>query len=107
MVLARPQPSTDCTGIMLALLAAACWAGYILVNRVVAARLPGPQGPAAAAVLSAALYLPAAAWTLASHPAAFGALGRAAAAGVLCPAVPMIADVLALRRVPAGFFGVS
>src|SRR5437764_6217002 len=34
-VLARPQPGTDYAGILLALLAAACWAGYILVNRVV------------------------------------------------------------------------
>ena len=32
--------------------------------------------------------------------------GRAATAGLLCSAVPMIADLLALRRVPAGFFGV-
>ena len=45
VVLARPQPSTDYAGIVLALLAAACWAGYILVNRVVGARLPGAQGP--------------------------------------------------------------
>ena len=32
--------------------------------------------------------------------------GRAATAGLLCSAVPMVADLLALRRVPAGFFGV-
>ena len=55
VVLARPQPSTDYAGIGLAMLAAACWAGYILVNRVVGARLPGSQGPAAAASLSALL----------------------------------------------------
>src|SRR6516165_12666950 len=41
VVLARPQPSTDYAGIFLALLAAVCWAGYILVNRVVGVRLPG------------------------------------------------------------------
>ena len=33
-------------------------------------------------------------------------LGRAALAGLLCSAVPMVADLLALRRVPARFFGV-
>ena len=47
VVLARPQPSTDYAGIGLALLAAACWAGYILVNRVAgrpAARRPGSRG---------------------------------------------------------------
>src|SRR5215472_13644229 len=34
VVLARPQPTTDYAGILLALLAAACWAAYIMVNRV-------------------------------------------------------------------------
>ena len=43
---------------------------------------------------------------LASHPVTVAALGRAAAAGVLCSAVPMVADLLALRRVATGFFGV-
>ncbi len=106
VVLARPQPSTDYAGIALALLAAACWAGYILVNRVVGARLPGSQGPAAAASLSALLYVPVGIWILASHPVTVTALGRAATGGLLCSAVPMVADVLALRRVPARFYGV-
>ena len=106
MVLARPQPSTDYLGIGLALVAAACWAGYILVNRVVAARVPGSAGPAAAAGLSALLYIPVGVWALASHPVTAAAVGRAAVAGLLCSAVPMIIDLLALRRVPAGFYGV-
>jgi inner membrane transporter RhtA len=106
VVLARPQPSTDYVGIGLALLAAVCWACYILVNRAVGARLPGAQGPAAAAVLSAVLYVPVGLWVLASHPVTLTALGRAALAGLLCSAVPMVADLLALRRVPARFFGV-
>ena len=106
VVLARPQPSTDYLGIGLALLAAVCWACYILVNRVVGARVPGAQGPAAAAGLSALLHLPIGGWVLASHPVTLPALGRAALAGLLCSAVPMVADLLALRRVPAQFFGV-
>ena len=106
VVLARPQPTTDYAGIGLALLAAACWAGYILVNRVVGERLPGSQGPAAAATLSALLYLPVGIWVLASHPLTAVALGRAATAGVLCSALPMVIDLLALRRVPARFYGV-
>jgi inner membrane transporter RhtA len=106
VVLARPQAATDYAGIGLALLAAACWAGYILVNRVVGERLPGSQGPAAAATLSALLYLPVGIWVLASHPLTAVALGRAATAGVLCSALPMVIDLLALRRVPARFYGV-
>jgi inner membrane transporter RhtA len=105
-VLARPQPSTDYAGIGLALLAAACWAGYILVNRAAGAVLPGSQGPATAACLSALLYVPVGIWVLTSHAVTAAALGRAATAGVLCSAVPMVADMLALRRVPARFFGV-
>lgn len=105
-VLARPQPSTDYAGIFLALLAAACWAGYILLNRVVGARIPGAAGPAAAAGLSALLYVPVGIWALASHPVTATGLGRAATAGVLCSAVPMVADLLALRRVATRFFGV-
>src|SRR5215468_11982748 len=106
VVLARPQPSIGYAGIMLALLAAVCWACYILVNRVVGARLPGAQGPAAAAGLSALLYVPVGIWALASHPVTTAALDRAATAGLMCSAVPMVADTLALRRVPARFFGV-
>jgi inner membrane transporter RhtA len=72
----------------------------------VGARLPGPQGPAAAAGLSALLYVRVGIGAVASHPVTGAALGRAATAGVLCSAVPMTADLLALRRVPARFFGV-
>jgi inner membrane transporter RhtA len=107
VVLARPQATTDYAGIALALLAAACWAGYILVNRVVGVRLPGAQGPAAAASLSALLYVPIGIWVLVSHhPITAVAIGRAACAGVLCSAVPMVVDLLALRRVATGFFSV-
>ena len=106
VVLARPQATTDYAGIALAVLAAACWAGYIMVNRIVGARLPGAQGPATAAGISALLYVPIGIWALAIHSPTPAALGRAAAAGVLCSAVPMVADLLALRRVPVGYFGV-
>jgi len=106
VVLARPHPSTDYAGIVLALLAAACWAGYILLNRVVGTRVPGAQGPAAAAGVSALVYVPVGVWALVSHPVTWVVLGRAATAGILCSAIPMVADVQALRRVAARFYGV-
>lgn len=105
-VLTRPQPTTDYAGIGLGLLAAACWAGYIMLNRTIGKRLPGAQGPAAAAGLSAVLYLPVGIWVLSSHAVAYRAVGYAAVAGVLSSAVPFVADILSLKRVPAGFFGV-
>jgi inner membrane transporter RhtA len=106
VVLARPQPTTDYLGIGLALVAAACWASYILLNRVVGQRLPGAEGSAAAAGLSGLLYVPVGIVALLHYPPTAHALGYAAAAGVLSSAVPFVADVLSLRRVPAHFFGV-
>ncbi|WP_323180232.1 EamA family transporter [Streptomyces sp. NBC_01363] len=105
-VLTRPTPSTDYLGIGLALLAATCWACYILLNRTVGARLPGLEGSAAAAAVSGTLYLPVGAWVLWHRPPTTAALGCALAAGVLSSAVPFLADLLALRRIPAHFFGV-
>jgi inner membrane transporter RhtA len=106
VVLARPQATTDYVGIGLGLLAAACWAGYILVNRVLGRRLTGAQGPAAAAGLSALIYVPVGIVVLAHHPPTLAALRDGAIAGLLASAVPMVADMLALRRIPTRFFGV-
>ena len=106
VVLARPQPTTDYPGIALALLAAVCWASYILLNRVIGHRLPGAEGSAAAAGLSALAYVPIGIATFVHHPPTAAALGDAAAAGVLSSAVPFLADMLTLRRVPARLFGV-
>ncbi|MET8939136.1 EamA family transporter [Streptomyces rubiginosohelvolus] len=105
-VLMRPTPATDYVGIGLALLAAVCWACYILLNRAVGRRLPGVEGSAAAAMVSAILYLPVGVWVLWYHRPTLAALGCAVMAGVLSSAVPFLADLLALRRVPAYFFGV-
>lgn len=106
VLLTRPQPSTDYAGVALGLLAAACWASYILLNRLVGARLPGAEGSAAAAGVSALLYLPVGIVVLAHRPPSASAVGYAAAAGILSSAVPFLADLLALRRVPARFFGI-
>ncbi|HEY1626648.1 MAG TPA: EamA family transporter [Streptosporangiaceae bacterium] len=107
VVLVRPSTAgASDEGIALALLAAACWAGYIMVNRVVGARFSGVEGSAAAACVSACLYLPIGIWVLTHDPVTLTAVARAAAAGVLCSAVPMVADLRALRLVPTGFFGV-
>ncbi|WP_248001566.1 EamA family transporter [Streptomyces sp. RPA4-5] len=105
-ILTSPEPSTDYAGIAFGLVAAVCWASYILLNRLVGARLPGVEGSAAAAGVSALLYLPLGITVLAHHPPSLRVLGYAAVAGVLSSAVPFLADLLALRRVPARFFGI-
>ena len=43
---------------------------------------------------------------LVRHPPTAGALACAAAAGVLSSAIPFLLDLLALRRIPAGYFGI-
>lgn len=104
-VLVLPGPSSDYAGIGFALLAAACWAAYILLNRTVGARLPGLQAPAVATSISALVYLPVL--------FALGSQGRlttapllySIAAGVLSSVVPYAADLTVLRHVPARFFG--
>ncbi|MEV8609232.1 EamA family transporter [Amycolatopsis sp. NPDC051373] len=105
-ILTRPRPSTDYLGVALALVAAACWACYILLNRTVGRRLPGVQGSAAAAGVSGLLYLPVGIVVFFHHRPTPAALGAALAAGVLSSALPFLADLLALRRVPTRFFGV-
>ena len=106
VVLSRPQPTTDRVGIALGVLAAACWAGYILVSRELGARVPGGAGPATAAGLSALVFVPVGVTVLVQHtPSATTAL-CAVTAGVLASAVPLGVDLMALRRVPAGAYGV-
>ncbi|WP_285481373.1 DMT family transporter [Amycolatopsis sp. NBRC 101858] len=105
VVLVRPRPSTDYLGIGLALLAAACWAAYILLNRAVGARIPGVAGSAAAAGASGLAYVPVGVWAMIAHRPGLGAVLAAVTAGVLSSAVPMLADLLTLRQVPASVFG--
>jgi inner membrane transporter RhtA len=105
-VLVLPGPATDWLGVGLALLAAACWAAYIVLNRVVGRRLPGLQATAAATTLSALGYLPVVV-LLALHGRLVGLpLLCCVAVGLLCSAVPYAADLISLRRVSPRFFGV-
>jgi inner membrane transporter RhtA len=106
VVLTRPQPTTDYAGVAAGLLAAACWAAYILVNRELGRRVPGGAGPATGAALSALVFVPIGAVVLAARPPSAGTLGCAVTAGLLASAVPLLVDVGALRRVPAGAYGI-
>ena len=105
-LLVLPGPSSDYLGLAIGIAAGACWAAYILLNRVVGARLPGLQAPAAATALCALAYLPVLA-TLGLN----GRLGglpllQAVTAGLLSSVVPYAADLTALRYVPPRFFGI-
>ncbi|WP_430782252.1 EamA family transporter [Actinoplanes sp. G11-F43] len=105
-VLVLPSGSSDWAGIGCGLLAACCWAAYILLNRLLGARLPGLQAPAAATTVSALLAAPVMIALLAQGRMTTTALLYAVGAGVLSSVIPYAADLIALRRVPARYFGV-
>ncbi|MEU8754513.1 EamA family transporter [Streptomyces chartreusis] len=105
VTLMRPQPSTDYLGMGLGLLAAGCWASYILLNRTVGRRVPGAQGAAAAAGVSAVMFLPVGIAVVVRHPPTATAVACAITAGVLSSAVPYLADLFTLRHVPPRAFG--
>nr|WP_307680258.1 EamA family transporter [Streptomyces sp. V4I2] len=105
VTLMRPRQSADYLGMGLGLLAAACWASYILLSRTVGRRVSGAQGSAAAACVSALLFLPVGVVLVLRQPPAPEAVGYAVAAGVLSSAVPYLADLFTLRHVPAQAFG--
>jgi inner membrane transporter RhtA len=106
VVLVLPGPTTDYLGVALALLAAGCWASYILLNRLVGARLPGLQAPAVATSVSAVIYLPIAGVLAAQGRFTVASTFFAICAGVFCSVVPYAADLIVLRRVRTQFFGV-
>ena len=105
VTLMRPRPSADYVGMGLALLAATCWASYILLNRTVGRRVPGAEGSAAAATVSALMFLPVGVVLVLQQPLAAKAVGCAVVAGLLSSTVPYLADLFTLRRVPAQAFG--
>lgn len=103
-VLVQPGPTSDLVGIAIALVAATCWAGYILLNRLVGRRLTGLQAPAIATSVSALAYLPVLVWLAADGRFTVAAAMAAITAGVLSSVVPYAADLTALRLVPPRFF---
>jgi inner membrane transporter RhtA len=101
-VLVRPGPSSDWIGIGLGLLAAGCWASYILLNRIAGRRFDGIEAPALGSAVAALLNLPV---LILLMPMSGTAWLLAGAAGVLSSVLPYTADLIALRQVPARFFG--
>lgn len=105
VVLVNPGPSTDLLGISLALVAAAAWGWYVLLNRRIGAELPGVQGTAAASIVSLAVWLPVGVVWFIAHPPPLWAIGAAVLCGMLSSVVPYTADLVALRRISPTLFG--
>jgi len=98
--------STQATGIGFALVAATCWAAYILLSRATGRRFSGSSGLVIAMIVAAVVVIgPAVAQAGGSllHPAA---LAEGMAIGLLSSVIPYRFELEALRRIPAGTFGI-
>lgn len=94
----------DAIGLILAALAGACWAGYILVSAAVGRRHSGTAPLAVAMTVAAVVVVPFGAGR-AIHADA-RSLILATAVGVLSSVLPYTLELEALRRLPARIFGV-
>jgi inner membrane transporter RhtA len=98
--------STTATGIAFGLVAAACWAAYILLSRATGRRFSGSSGLAIAMIVAAVVVTGPAithARPALGHP---GLIAEGLAVGLLSSVIPYRVELEALRRVPAGVFGI-
>ena len=89
----------DVLGVVLALTAAAAWAAYILLTRVVAERLEGLQGLAIASMVSLAVLTPIALIFVDFSTFTWPVVGLLIVGGILASAVPYSLDTFILRRI--------
>jgi inner membrane transporter RhtA len=95
----------DPVGVALALLAGACWAGYILLSKRVGASFAALDGLAIALAVGTLLVLPvgiAQGGTALLHP---GVLAGGLAVALLSSLIPYSLEIVALRRLRASTFG--
>lgn len=100
----QPLADLDWLGLLLAALAGACWAAYILTSARVGRSFARLQGLALTMLVSTVLLTPvgAASWPTWTAPALLVALGVALLSSVL----PYSLELMALRRLSARVFGV-
>jgi inner membrane transporter RhtA len=98
--------STTAAGIAFGLVAGACWAAYIVLSRATGRRFSGSSGLAIAMIVAAVVVTGPAitqAGPALGHP---GLIAEGLAVGLLSSVIPYRVELEALRRVPAGVFGI-
>ena len=97
---------TEVIGIAFALLAAACWAAYIMLSRSTGQRFSGSSGLVLAMIIAAVVVTPAG--IAAGHAALLRppVLATGVLIGLLSSVIPYAFELQALRRVPARVFGI-
>jgi inner membrane transporter RhtA len=96
----------DGLGVALALLAGGFWAAYILLAARVGREYPGGQGLALAMGAGALMLAPVGVADGGGELLVPGVLALAFAVAILSSAIPYTLEMEALRRMPAGVFGV-
>lgn len=96
----------DGLGVALALLAGCLWAAYILLSVRVGRVFPGGSGLALAMLIATVPLAPIGIAEAGSELVVPSVLLLAGAVGVLSSAIPYALELEALRRMPAGVFGV-
>jgi inner membrane transporter RhtA len=94
------------TGVALALVAGAAWAGYILLSAATGSRFAGSSGLALASVVGAALILPIGINSGGADLLRPELLALGVAIGLLSSVIPYSFELEALRRLPAQLFGI-
>jgi threonine/homoserine efflux transporter RhtA len=98
--------SLSIVGIGFALVAAACWAAYILLSRSTGRRFSGSSGLVIAMVVAAVVVTGPAVAEAGGSVLRPAALAEGAAIGLLSSVIPYRFELEALRRIPAGTFGI-
>jgi inner membrane transporter RhtA len=96
----------DSAGVALALLAGAFWAAYILISVRVGEAFPGGSGLALAMVVATLPLAPIGIAEAGSELWVPSILLVGAGVGIMSSAIPYTLELEALRRMPAGVFGV-
>jgi inner membrane transporter RhtA len=93
-------------GVVLALIAAAAWAAYILLTRRVALSLPGLEGLTVASVVSLLIIGPMALLTVEMSTLSWPVIALLLGIGVLSSALPYSLDTYILRRITARLYAI-
>jgi inner membrane transporter RhtA len=105
-LLSEGLSGSNAVGLMLAALAGAAWAGYIVLGRRVARSWEGVSGLSAAMLIGAIALVPFAVLDAGGALADPGVLAACAVIGLLGSTIPYALDQMALRRISARAFSV-
>lgn len=107
--LSVPLDELEGTGILLALAAGACWAGYIVFSGRTGAAFPQLEGLALAMIVATVAILPFGLWDVARHGTQVWdgeVLVKGVGIAVLSSVLPYSLELFALRRLAPATFGI-